>query len=75
MADNGGEYQSNEFKQYLEANGINHYETCADAAAQNGLAEAYGKQLQEMAFSLPTTSCTPRTNLLAIRNTNICLYH
>ena len=52
MTDNGGEYKSNEFKQYLEANGISHYEFCADAGAHNGLAEAYGRQLLEMAFSL-----------------------
>ncbi len=41
QSENGGEYISNEFENYLKDNGIQHYTSNADEPRQNGIAERY----------------------------------
>ena len=38
-SDNGGEFRSNEFKTYLNNNGIRHETSVPDTPEQNGMAE------------------------------------
>jgi hypothetical protein len=51
MTDGAGEYESAIFRKYLADNGIEHLITNADDPAQNGIAEGYGKQLQQMGMT------------------------
>ncbi|CAL8099452.1 unnamed protein product [Prunus armeniaca] len=43
--DNGGEYTSNEFCQYLRESRICHQFTCANTPQQNGVAERKNRHL------------------------------
>ncbi|KAE8732211.1 tir-nbs resistance protein [Hibiscus syriacus] len=46
--DNGGEYSSNEFYQYLRECRIRHQYTCANTTQQNGVAERKNRHLAEV---------------------------
>ena len=52
ITDGGGEFCSKEFETFLEENGITHHVTNAGEPKQNGLAERYGRSLQEMSFAM-----------------------
>ena len=60
-SDNGGEYESNEFKDYLIEHGILHQTSVARSPQQNGLAERFNKTLMEMARSMIHGANLPRT--------------
>jgi len=49
--DNGGEYTSIEFEQYLKNNGIRHEVSTPFTPEQNGVSERLNRTLQEMALS------------------------
>ena len=49
--DNGGEYTSVEFEQYLKNNGIRHEVTTPFSPQQNGVSERLNRTLQEMGLS------------------------
>jgi len=49
--DNGGEYVSAEFEQYLKEHGIRHEVTTPYTPQQNGISERLNRTLQEMALS------------------------
>ncbi|KAI3509833.1 hypothetical protein L1887_25356 [Cichorium endivia] len=51
-SDNGGEYTSEEFKQYLKECGIRHQYTCANTPQQNGVAERKNRHLAEICRSM-----------------------
>ena len=46
--DNGGEYTSNEFSQYLRECRIRHQFTCANTPLHNGVAERKNRHLAEI---------------------------
>ena len=48
-SDNGGEFTSNEFDEYLKGHGIVHQVTVPKCPEQNGIAERYNRTLMEMA--------------------------
>ncbi|KAE8676041.1 hypothetical protein F3Y22_tig00111634pilonHSYRG00007 [Hibiscus syriacus] len=50
--DNGGEYRSNEFSQYLRECRIRHQYTCANTPQQNGVAERKNWHLAEICRSM-----------------------
>ena len=50
--DNGGEYMSNVFQEYLRKNGIVHQTTCPYTPQQNGVAERKNRHLVEVARTL-----------------------
>ena len=50
--DNGGEYTSNEFSQYLRDCRIRHQFTCANTPQQNGVAERKNRHLAEICRSM-----------------------
>ena len=50
--DRGGEYLSNEFRRFLEEDGVNHQVTMAGTPQQNGVAERLNRTLQEKARSM-----------------------
>ena len=50
--DRGGEYLSNEFKRFLEEDGVFHQVTMAGTPQQNGVAERLNRTLQEKARSM-----------------------
>ncbi|KAE8675430.1 putative RING/U-box superfamily protein [Hibiscus syriacus] len=50
--DNGGEYISNEFSQYLRECRIRHQYTCANTPQQNGVAERKNRHLAEICRSM-----------------------
>ncbi|KAE8705435.1 hypothetical protein F3Y22_tig00110429pilonHSYRG01243 [Hibiscus syriacus] len=50
--DNGGEYRSNEFSQYLRECRIRHQYTCANTPQQNGVAERKNRHLAEICRSM-----------------------
>lgn len=52
ITDNGGEYTSTEFKDYLKAEGIQHKLTIPKTPEQNGVAERLNRTLVEMARSM-----------------------
>lgn len=58
-SDNGTEYLSNQFKQYLEENGIEHQLTVQYTPQQNGIAERANRTLVEMARCLLMSSGLP----------------
>ena len=51
-SDNGGEYLSNKFKQYLLDNGIHHELTVAYTPQQNGVAERMNRTLTDLVRSM-----------------------
>jgi transposase InsO family protein len=50
--DNGGEYSSSEFSQYLRECQIRHQYTCANTPQQNGIAERKNRHLAEVCRSM-----------------------
>ena len=50
--DNGGEYISTEFKEYLKLRGIHHELTVPYTPEQNGVAERLNRTLMEAAQSM-----------------------
>ena len=59
-SDNGGEYISNEFKNYLKAEGITHQNTVRKTPEQNGVAERMNRTLQEAMRSMLFESNLPK---------------
>lgn len=51
-SDNGGEYTSNEFEQFLHESKIRHQFTCANTPQQNGVAERKNRHLAEICRSM-----------------------
>ena len=51
-SDNGGEYLSEEFQEFLRQYGITHQRTVAGTPQQNGVAERYYRTLIKMARSM-----------------------
>ena len=47
-SDNGGEYTSNKFNQYLHECGIRRQFTCANASQKNGVAERKNRHVAEI---------------------------
>jgi hypothetical protein len=52
QSDNGGEYTSTAFKQFLNQNGIFHRLTCPHTSKQNGIAERKHRYILETELSL-----------------------
>ena len=50
--DNGGEYTSSQFENYLKAEGIRHKLTVPKTPQQNGVAEQLNRTLVEMVRSM-----------------------
>jgi len=60
QSDNGGEYCSNIFKQFLSANGIFHRLSCPHTSQQNGLAERKHRHIMEMGLTFLAQSGLPK---------------
>ena len=58
--DNGGEYTSSQFENYLKAEGITHELTVHKTPQQNGVAERLNRTLVEMARSMFLNSKLPK---------------
>lgn len=54
--DNGGEYISNEFKEYLSSHGISHQLTVAYTPQQNGVAERMNRTVMDLVRSMIHTA-------------------
>jgi transposase InsO family protein len=52
QSDNGGEYTSIQFKQYLSQNGVFHRLTCPHTSQQNGIAERKHRHILEVGLTL-----------------------
>ena len=59
-SDNGGEYKSGEFDQYLKSEGIRHELTVPKSPQQNGVAERLNRTLGEMTRSMLAGSGLPQ---------------
>ncbi|RVW56301.1 Retrovirus-related Pol polyprotein from transposon TNT 1-94 [Vitis vinifera] len=61
-SDNGKEYVSNSFQNYMSHNGILHQTSCVDTPSQNGVAERKNRHLLETAralmFQMKNFGCT-----------------
>ena len=51
-SENGGEYMSNEFDQYLHERGIRRQFTCANTPQQNGVTDRKNRHLAEICRSM-----------------------
>jgi len=60
-SDNGGEYCSTEFRDFLTSHGIEHQRTCAYTPQQNGVAERMNRTLLNMVRSMLRQSGMPKT--------------
>ena len=60
-SDNGGEYLSKEFDEYLTSEGILHQTSVPGSPQQNGLAERFNRTLMEMARSMIHGANLPKT--------------
>ncbi len=58
--DNGGEYLSNEFRDYLAENGIQHQLTVAYTPQQNGVAERMNRTIMDLVRSMLHSSGLPK---------------
>lgn len=58
--DNGGEYTSKEFENYLKKEGIKHEYTVPKTPEQNGVAERMNRTLVEMVRSMLSDSKLPK---------------
>ena len=58
---NGGEFTSDEFKNYLKKEGIVHQLTITKCPEQNGVAERFNRTLVEMVRSMLADSELPKT--------------
>jgi transposase InsO family protein len=61
QTDNGGEFVSKSFSDFLALHGIVHRRSCPHTAQQNGLAERKHRHLMEMGLSLLAQSHLPTT--------------
>jgi transposase InsO family protein len=52
QSDNGGEYTSNQFKDFLSNHGILHRLTCPHTSQQNGVAERKHRHIVELGLTL-----------------------
>ena len=59
--DNGGEYVSKEFENYLMSKGIHHELTTPYTPQQNGVAERMNRSLMESARAMLFHACLPNT--------------
>ena len=59
-SDNGGEYISNEFENFLENEGIHHQNTIPKTPQQNGVAERMNRTLEEAIRSMLSESQLPK---------------
>ncbi|WZZ73743.1 hypothetical protein YC2023_085113 [Brassica napus] len=59
-SDNGGEYTSQAFKQYLSQHGITHQKSCPYTPQQNGVAERKNIHLMEVARSMMLHTNVPK---------------
>jgi hypothetical protein len=59
QSDNGGEYLSTEFQNFLADHGIFHRLTCPYTSPQNGIAERKHRHIQEMGLTLLAQACLP----------------
>lgn len=59
--DNGGEYTSKEFQEYLKAHGIHHETTVPHTPQQNGVAERKNRTLIEAARTMLSHAKLPKT--------------
>jgi hypothetical protein len=60
QSDGGGEFLSNQFKQFLDSNGIMHKISCPYTSQQNGIAERKHRQLVETGLALLAYSHLPQ---------------
>ena len=58
--DNGGEYTSSEFEEFLRSEGIRHERTIPKTPEQNGVAERWNRTLVEMVRSMLLDSKSPQ---------------
>ena len=58
VTDNGSQFTSDEFSQYLKSNGIQHITTATGHPATNGQAERF---VQTLKYSLKSSGSTPQT--------------
>ena len=59
-SDRGGEFTSNEFKEFCEANGICHPLTIPRSSQQNGVAERKNRSILNMARSMLKSKKMPK---------------
>ena len=59
--DNGGEFTSKEFKEYLRKEGIKHELTIPKCPEQNGVVERLNRTLMEMVHSMLADSELPKS--------------
>ena len=72
-SDNGGEYTSFEYEEYLKSNGIIHQLTISKCPQQNGIAERMNRTLMEMTRSMLASSKLPSKFWAEALNTAIYL--
>ena len=60
-SDNGGEYSSNEFQDYLKEEGIIHQTTVPYTPQQNGVAERFNRTIMEMVRTMLLASGMPKS--------------
>ena len=60
-SDNGGEYTSNAFKEFVGKHGIVHQTSCAYTPQQNGVAERKNRHLMEVARAMMFDRSVPKT--------------
>ncbi|KAL1203447.1 Retrovirus-related Pol polyprotein from transposon RE1 [Cardamine amara subsp. amara] len=60
-SDNGGEYTSNAFKEFVGKHGIIHQTSCAYTPQQNGVAERKNRHLMEVARAMMFDRSVPKT--------------
>jgi transposase InsO family protein len=60
QSDNGGEYCSTVFKQFLTTSGIFHHFSCPHTSQQNGIAEKKHCHIMEMRLTLLAQSGLPK---------------
>ena len=71
--DNGGEYTSNEFKNYLKDQGIRHETTIPKTPEQNGVAERMNRTLVETVRSMISDAKVPKSYWAEALNTAVYL--
>jgi len=59
QSDNGGEYLSIEFQNFLAEHGIFHRLTCPYTSLQNGIVERKHRHIQEIGLTLLAQACLP----------------
>ena len=75
-SDNGGEYESNEFSQWLESKGIRHETSVAETPEQNGVAERQNRTVIESARCMLHSTGRPLESVLELwaEATNCAVY-